>query len=69
MNHLKTFENKNNQLKKEIFDIIDYEIETEDYYGHTVISQKSKNIAAEKIVDYLMKLGIDLYIDAEEFNL
>lgn len=76
MKHLKTFENEENldninKLENDILDIIDYEVETEDYYGDTVVSSKGKRLAAKKIVEYLTKLGIDFdqYFDAKKYNI
>jgi hypothetical protein len=75
MKHLKTFENEENldnidKLENELLDILDDEIETEDYYGDTTISGSSKRKAAKKIVEYLTKLGIDFdqYFDAKKYN-
>jgi hypothetical protein len=75
MNHLKTFENEEIQdniskLSTDLLNILDDEIETEDYYGDTVISGKTKRIATKKIIEYLLKLGIDFdpYFDAKKYN-
>lgn len=76
MNHLKTFENEEIQdniskLSTDLLNILDDEIETEDYYGDTVISGKTKRIATKKIIEYLLKLGIDFdqYFDAKKYNI
>ena len=42
------------QLKEEIYNIINWEIETENYYGGTRISDISRKDATEKIAEYLI---------------
>ena len=42
------------QLKEEIYNIINWEIETENYYGDTRISDISRKDATEKIAEYLI---------------
>lgn len=72
MKHLKKFENNTqDNINKLENDIIDYEVETEDYYGDTVVSAKGKKLAAKKIVEYLTKLGInfDQYFESKKYNI
>jgi len=59
------------QLKKDLMEILDGELYTEDYYeGDKVISRDGKNSAIEEIIEYLEKEGIltDLALDSKKYN-
>ncbi len=71
MKHLKEFENnQENLIEKDLLNILDEELYTEDYYGATYISNDSKRMASMKIIKYLNDLGIDfnMYINSKKYN-
>lgn len=72
MKHLRKFENnQENLIEKDLLNILDEELYTEDYYeGAAYVSNDSKKMAAMKIIKYLNDLGIDLnmYINSKKFN-
>ena len=73
MRHLKCFENEDNinKLEKDLLNILDAQLYTEDHYELHYVAEDSKKDAVKDIIKYLIELGIDInvYFDAKKYNI